>query len=75
MGVKFKWLVGDVFVVRSILVLVFQVNFNSEEIWLVVVKLEFENDEYEWVWRLLVKVWSSVFIVWVFMKFVKLEWV
>lgn len=73
MGVKEKWFAGDVFVVRVILKEVYVVIFNSEEIWLVVFKFEFENYEFERVKMFFVKVWESGGIERVWMKLVIVE--
>lgn len=72
MGVKEKWLVGDVLVVWVILEEVFKVILNFEEIVLVVFKLEFENNEFRRVRIFLVKV-REIGIERVWMKLVIVE--
>jgi pre-mRNA-processing factor 6 len=74
MGAKSKWLAGDIPAARDILSLAFKENTNFEEIWLAVVKVESENNEFERARRLLKKARTSAPVARVFMKSAKLEW-
>ena len=55
MWAKEKWLAGDVPTAREVLAKAFDVNPESEQIWLAAVKLEAENGELEVAKKLLVR--------------------